>query len=645
MGRKQAKPGLQRGSQFEEPDHASAGLGALRKCADLLPWRSPPSATVPAACLIAMATVVAFSNSFTGAFIFDDKLAIVENQTIRQLWPLSKALCPPNHGETVTGRPLLNLSLAVNYTISQLDVWSYHATNLAIHLLGSLLLFGILRRTFLLPALRERWGTAATPLALVIALFWAIHPLQTESVTYIVQRAESLVGLFYLLTLYCFIRGVESTRSIVWYSAAALACLLGMASKEVMVSSPLIVLLYDRTFLAGSFREAWRRRGGFYAALAGTWLLLGYLVISAGNRGGTAGFGAGISWWAYLCTQFGAIVHYLRLCAWPHPLLLDYGVGTAHGVVNILPYAIVLGLLGAATVVALWRWPKVGFLGAWFFVILAPTSSIVPVATQTVAEHRMYLPLVAVLTGLVVGGCLMGQRLVRSGIISLKASQLIGGVLALSAVVALGTVTFQRNIDYHSELSIWQDTVNKSPANERALNNYGNVLAGCGRPVEAIAHFKKAIEIKPDYVDAHNNLGNALAGCGQFSEAIAHYRKVLDINPDDLIALNNLAWILATCPEASLRNGAEAVALAERMAKLTGLGEPAILDTLAATYAEAGRFPEAVKVARKVWALAIQQNKESLAEATKIKIHLYEANKPYRDVSGHGKPGNPEKEG
>ena len=342
--------------------------------------------------------------------------AIVENPTIRQLWPLSKALCPPNHGEPVTGRPLLNLSLAVNYAISKLDVWSYHATNLAIHLLGSLLLFGILRRTFLLPAMRERWGAAATPLAFVIALFWAIHPLQTESVTYISQRAESLVGLFYLLTLYCFIRGVDSARADgSGIRGAALACLLGMASKEVMVSAPLIVLLYDRTFLAGSFREAWRRRGRFYVALAGTWLLLGWLVISAGGRGGTAGFGVGISWWAYLCTQFGAIVHYLRLCVWPHPLLLDYGTGTAHGVWEILPYAIVLGLLGAATVAALWRWPKVGFLGAWFFAILAPTSSVVPVATQTVAEHRMYLPLAAVLTGLVVGGYLVGQRLRAGG--------------------------------------------------------------------------------------------------------------------------------------------------------------------------------------------------------------------------------------
>ena len=222
--------------------------------------------------------------------------------------------------------------------------------------------------------------------------------------TYIVQRAESLVGLFYLLTLYCFIRGATSNRRRPWYAVAVLACLLGMASKEVMVSIPLIVLLYDRAFLAGSFRRAWRRRYGVYLPLASTWLLLAWLVIATGNRGGSAGFGAGIGSWAYLCTQFGAILHYVRLCFWPHPLLFDYGQDTVPLTLAILPDAILVALLGLATLVALWRWPKIGFLGAWFFAILAPTLSVLPVATQVVAEHRMYLPLAAVLTAVALAG-------------------------------------------------------------------------------------------------------------------------------------------------------------------------------------------------------------------------------------------------
>ena len=278
------------------------------------------------ACLIVAATLAAFSNSFGGPFVFDDRSAIVENPTIRRLWPPSTPLGPPSNGATVTGRPLLNLSLAINYAMGGLDVWGFHAANLAIHLAAALLLFGILRRTLLLPAMRDRFGAAATPLGLAVAALWALHPLQTESVTYLAQRAESLVGFFYLLALYGLIRGAgegigewgfgigprgkqpgnSNPLSLIphplnppnpltpWYAVSFLACLLGMASKEVMVSAPVILLIFDRTFLSGSFRAAWRQRRGLYLALAGTWLLLAWLVFSAGNRGGSAGFGTEI---------------------------------------------------------------------------------------------------------------------------------------------------------------------------------------------------------------------------------------------------------------------------------------------------------------------------------------------------------------
>ncbi|HEY2252318.1 MAG TPA: hypothetical protein VGH74_14695, partial [Planctomycetaceae bacterium] len=173
-------------------------------------WRNSKWAAFLAAGLLMLATVAAFSSSFHGVFVFDDQFAILENLSLRQLWPLSIPLSPPNDGSPVTGRPLLNLSLAVNYAISQDEIGSYHTANLAIHLVAALLLFGILLRTFDLPSLRDRWGPHRVPLALGIALVWAIHPLQTESVTYISQRAESLVGLFYLLTLYGFVRGESS---------------------------------------------------------------------------------------------------------------------------------------------------------------------------------------------------------------------------------------------------------------------------------------------------------------------------------------------------------------------------------------------------------------------------------------------------
>ncbi len=583
---------------------------------------------VLAAGLIVLATVAAFSNNFAGSFVFDDHAAIVENPTIRHLWPIWPTLCPPRHGETVTGRPLLNLSLAINFAISGERVWSYHAANLAIHILAALLLFGVLRRTFLLPVMRDRWGAAALPLASVIALLWAVHPLQTESVTYTVQRAESLVALFYLLSLYCFIRGASAAKARFWHMGAVLACLAGMATKEVMVSAPLIVLLYDRTFCAGSFREAWRRRYGLYLCLAATWLLLGWLVISTGNRGGSAGFGVRMSCWAYLGTQFGAIVHYLKLCVWPYPLLFDYGQGTAQGVMEIAPYAILVGVLVVATVVAVWRWPKVGFLGAWFFTILAPSSTVVPVATQTIAEHRMYLPLAAVICGLVAGGFLAGRWLVRRGKISLLASQVMGGALTLLAGVTLGILTFQRNVDYRSDLAVWEDTAAKAPKNARARYNLGVSLAGRGQVDKAMANYRKALEIKPDYADAHYNLGTLLAGRGQFDEAIVEYRDALKVSPNDAKAHGNLGLALKERGQLD-----EAIAEYRKVLELNP-NDAKAHGNLGLALKERGQLDEAVAEYRKVLELDPNDEKthNNLGVALAGRGQFDEAIAEYRDA-------------
>ena len=223
--------------------------------------------------LIVLAVLAAYRNSFSGPFIFDDIASIVDNPTIRRLWPVSVPLWPPfSGGQTVGGRPILNLSLAVNYAWGGADVRGYHAVNLGIHILAALTLFGLVRRTLERAKLADGRAACpgrALPTALVVALLWALHPLQTESVTYIIQRAESLMGLFYLLTLYCFVRFTERGSSfvplrgtsadeeaggVVWAWLSVVCCLLGMATKEVMVSAPVIVFLYDRTFVSGTFR-------------------------------------------------------------------------------------------------------------------------------------------------------------------------------------------------------------------------------------------------------------------------------------------------------------------------------------------------------------------------------------------------------
>lgn len=478
---------------------------------------SPPRAVRWAGFALVLALLAAYANSFSGPFLYDDRLAIAENLTIRQLWPLWTALSPPHGGMTVEGRPLLNLSFAINYAIGGDNVRNYHALNLLIHALAALTLLGLVRRTFLQPALRERFGSAALPLALTIAALWALHPLQTEAVTYIVQRAESLMALCYLLTLYCFVRGVQSTRPAGWFALAILACLAGVGVKEVIVSAPLVVLLYDRTFVAGTLRAAWQPRRRFYLALAATWIPLGWLVATTGgNRGGSMGFGIGVSWWEHTLTQFEAIARYLGLSLWPHPLVFDYGAAWLRPSTEILLFAAPVVLLVAGTAFALRHRPAIGFLGASFLAILSPTS-LMPQLVQIVVEHRMYLPLAAVLSLLVAGLYLLAGR--RALAVSMITS------------LALGGLTFRRNYDYQSEILMWQDTVAKRPTNAMAHCALGVALADYGRVTESLPVFEAALRLEPDYAFAHCGIGNSMTELDRPAEAVTHLELALRFDP------------------------------------------------------------------------------------------------------------------
>ncbi len=501
-------------------------------------------AILGAAAALVLAALIAYQNSFSGPFIFDDTMAITDNPTIRDLGRIGDVLSPPTAG-SAGSRPLVNLTLALNYAVSGLDPWSYHGFNLAVHILAGLTLFGIVRRTLVRRGGNGPGGAAvadSTLWAFAAALLWTVHPLLTESVTFVIQRTESLMGLFYLLTLYCFIRSVaeeEAGQAVgrrVWSVLAVLACFLGMASKEVMVTAPLIVLLYDRTFVAGTFRAAWEKRRGLYLALAATWLPLGYLVLANGSRGGAAGFGTGIPWWTYALTQGHAILHYLRLAAWPHPLVLDYGDWTVAGFWAALPAVLGVLILLAGTIVALRRRPALGFVGAWFFLILAPSSSVVPVATQTIAEHRMYLPLAAPIVLAVLG---------LAGWLGRRAFPLL-----LGAALVLGFLTSLRNEDYRSSVAIWRDTLAHNPTSSRVQNNLAVALAEQpGGQADAIFHYEAALRLHPDSIEAHNNLANALARMpGRQADAIGHYEAALRLNPKYVEAHYNLAATLAEIP-------------------------------------------------------------------------------------------------
>ena len=470
-------------------------------------------------CLIVVAGVLTYANSTTGPFIYDDLTAIRQNDTIRNIWPISRPLSPPRE-TPVAGRPIVNLSLAINYALGGLDVTGYHVANIAVHIACALVLFGLVRRTLLAPRLNDRFGSSADAVALASALLWMVHPLQTEAVDYVTQRTESMMALFWLLTLYCSIRARRSAHATGWTVASVLACGIGMLCKESMATIPLVVVLYDRVFEFDSFRQGIESRWRLYAALAATWLVVVAVVL--GRPRSTVGASSGIDVWNYLLNQSVMVVQYLRLTLWPAALVLDYGLPRAVAARDVLPHMALVALLLLGTAVALVRWPRVGFLCATFFLTLAPTTSIVPIASEVGAERRMYLPLAALVVLAVMAGWSALSRFAAAAGKPSRSAGLVAVMVAAVVVAALAVRTFYRNAEYASPLELWRTAVERRP-NGRARAQLASELIAAGDHDGAMTQLREAVG---DYPGARFALGTELYAEGKFDEALEQLRRL-----------------------------------------------------------------------------------------------------------------------
>src|SRR5688500_16091528 len=398
------------------------------------------------ALLLLLAVALTYANSIGNPFILDDQATVVQNSQIRDLSRVRDILVPAPE-TPIAGRPLASLSFALNYAAGGLDVRGYHIVNVTLHAIAALLLLLMVRWTLELPRVRARLSGRPADLAFAAALLWALHPLNSEVVNYISQRSESLMAVCVLLTLYAAARAHEE-RGIRWAVAAVVACLAGVASKESTAVVPLVVVLYDRIFLFDSWTAAMQRRRWLYAGLAATWVFAA-LLIAAGPRAGVAGFASGVSPWTYLLNQSVVITEYLRLTVWPDSLVVFYGWPQAVSMADVAPYLVFVGALVMLTGIALWRWPSVGFLGAWFFITLAPASSIVPIATEVGAERRMYLPLMALAVLVVICIDVLWTRAASRGGFPAAARERERRLATLGATVAvavvLAAVTVKRN--------------------------------------------------------------------------------------------------------------------------------------------------------------------------------------------------------
>ncbi|QJW99285.1 hypothetical protein FTUN_6887 [Frigoriglobus tundricola] len=457
--------------------------------------------------IVAAAGLVAYSNCYQGQPFLDDFRVLGDLAT--------EAVGPDGWVPRLLDRRWLgNWSFVIGFVAFGDGLPAVHAVNVAVHIAAAIVLWALVVRTLRLPVFRGRFADRAGGLATAVAALWVVHPLTTSAVTYLTQRYESQMGLFVLVAVWCVLRGATATYGRVgWYAAAVASAYAASVTKEPAVVVPAVVAVYDRLFLAGSWRAVVRERWPVHLGLLAVQAV--FLPFALSTRGAppptapeaaplvsgsegtgrpdaavvSAGFSAtGVTAWAYLRSQPGVILHYLRLSVVPRPLVLDYAWPVATGWWSIWPPgAVVVGLLG----VTMWgvvRGAGWSVLGVWFFGFLAVTSSFVPII-DLAFEHRMYLPLAAVVAGVV----LLGDW-VLDGVAACtgwQTGRLKFGALG-AAVLVLTALTYARNEDYHDEVRMYQKTLESVPDNDRVWNNLGAAHLVRGRDNEAAAAFREA---------------------------------------------------------------------------------------------------------------------------------------------------------
>jgi tetratricopeptide (TPR) repeat protein len=494
---------------------------------------------------VAVTVFIVYGRAIDAPFIFDDLPGIVKNPSIVRLWPPigdSTHRGPLNAPPLVATarRPLPNLTLALNYRFGGLRPEGYHVFNLVMHALSAAMLAALVRRTLRLPYFAGAWDDAAWPLSVAVALVWAVHPLDTEAVAYVTQRTELLVALFYLTTLWAAVRywtAAGRPARAFWVAVAASASLAGMASKEIMVSVPLVVLLYERTFLRRSFREAWDS-WPLYAGLTLGWPLL--VLLSASGVGGLSDPRHQVPLLVWWMTQAKVLLVYLKLVVWPWPLSIHYAPVYLRTFAEAWPWIAAVATLAAVALALLWRRPAARVVAAAIVLLLAPTL-LVPLPKMMAAERRLYLPLAGVVTLAIVGG--YGAVAGRWP----SASRRLSAVATALLLLGFSVVTVRRLAVYETPVTIWRDAVLHQPADPMAHYNLGVALVEEGRPPdEAIVHFEDTLRLDPEHTGALDNLGMLLNRLGRPEEAMRRFQHALQIEPGDAVAHNNLGAALVT---------------------------------------------------------------------------------------------------
>lgn len=496
--------------------------------------------------VLASAVLAVYGNTLHGQFVFDDS-RIYNNSHLRISsldWGALQEVILKSEPAT---RPVANLSFALNYYLHGYAVQGYHLVNILVHLCTGLLLYWLVLLTVpLLPA-RQGWaerdrGQPYGWLAFFAALLWLLHPVQSQSVSYLVQRMNSLAALFYLLSLVLYVKGrlqPAAGRRRLLFAAGLLAGLLALGSKETSATLPLFILLYEWYFLQDLQKEWLRRNLPLVAGVAVVLALLGLFFLGSGPLASIlAGYDSReFTLPQRLLTEMRVLFFYLGLLLFPAPgrLNLDHDFSVSTSLLQ--PMTTLLAAIGLVGILVLaWRSARrqrlLSFAICWFLGNLLIESSFIPL--ELVFEHRLYLPSMLLFVAVVVEvGRLLPPRFLKAGFC-------LGIVLAL----LLGFWTMERNRVWHDRISLWSDCAAKSPAKARPKNNLGVALKKGGRLQEAAEQFRAVIAIDPKFIEAYNNLANIMVTLGRVDEALTLYYKALDIDAGQPVIYNNIGRLM-----------------------------------------------------------------------------------------------------
>ena len=611
--------------------------------------------TVSICIFLAAITWVVFGQTLGHEFVnYDDQRYVYENPNITSGLSIAGLAWAFTHIHSENWHPLTTISHMLDCQRYGLRAGGHHLTNIILHTTAAILLFLTLQSM-----------TGALWRSAFVAAVFAIHPLHVESVAWVAERKDVLSGVFFTLTLLAYTHYARAP-SIGRYLTVAFVFALGLMSKPMLVTLPFVLLLLDYWPLnrIKNQRSDVRGQKNLLMLVVEKIPLVGLSAVSSivtflAQRH-AIGFTEELPIWSRINNALVTYVAYIWQMLWPVKLAVFY----PHPENRLPLWEIILSLailIGITTAAVSLRKTRRYFITGWLWYLgmLVPVIGLVQVGWQGGADRYTYLPQI--------GLYLVASWAIADLSVSWRRQREILGVGAAILLGVLSWRTWIQTSYWRDSETLWTHTLAVTSNNDVAQNNLGIVLLRKGQVDKAISRFQTAVNLRPENAPAHDNLAKAFLQKGQLVDAMVQYRKLLELEPDNKEARNilgtvlaqqgrireaveqwqrvlaiqpengnamsNLAWVFAAFPEESLRDGTQAVRLAEQALKLSGGKIPMIFRTLAAAYAENGQFSRAIETAQRGLELANSQGNPGLAAELQNNIALYQAERPLRDAS------------